>query len=366
MGKLLMTASTWGHIRSFHLPYLRELQRRGWETHVACRGLPESPPYTDAGIELPLEKRMGAPANLRAARILRERVRREDYDLIVTHTALAAFFTRLGIKGLKNRPRLVNVVHGYLFDGDTPAGRRLLLLAAERLTARETDLLLTMNAWDEALARRCRLGASVEGIPGMGVDYSRLDQASPEAGVQLRRALGIPPEAFVLLYAAEFSPRKSQEVLLRAMTRLPERAVLILCGQGEKREECIALGKRLGLGNRVRFPGQVANMAAWYRMADAAVSASRSEGLPFNVMEAMHMGLPLALSRVKGHTDLVTEGETGLLYPYGDPAACAACIRRLMEEPELAGSLGERARRAAEPYALERVLPRVLRAYLEV
>jgi len=315
-------------------------------------------------MELPLEKRMTAPENLRAARLLRERIMAERYDLIVTHTSLAAFFTRLAVKGLRDRPRLVNVVHGYLFDDGTSAPRRGLLLSAERLTAPETDLLLTMNAWDGDLARRMRLAGAAENIPGMGVDFARLDGAAPEAGPRLRETLGIPGDAFVLLYPAEFSPRKSQAVLIRAMADVPEGAVLVLCGQGEEREACMELARDLGLGERVRFPGQVEDMPAWYRMADAAVTAARSEGLPFNVMEAMHMGLPVIASRVKGNTDLVTEGETGLLYPYGDAAACAACIRRLMEDRDLRRSLGERGKEAAEPYALEKVLPQVMRKYL--
>ena len=364
MGKVLMTASTWGHIRSFHLPYLRAFRDRGWEVCAGCRDLPADPPEITGGIELPFEKRMTSPRNLRAARLLRVRVKEEKYDLIVTHTSLAAFFTRLAVKGLRDRPRLVNVMHGYLFDDDTPALKRRLLLAAERLTAPETDLLLTMNDWDEALARRLRLGRQAERIPGMGVDFTRLDAAAPEARERLRRELGVPLDAFVLIYPAEFSPRKSQAVLIRAMAELPERAVLALCGRGEELENCRCLAADLGLEGRVLFPGQVEDMPAWYAMADAAVTASRSEGLPFNVMEAMHMGLPVIASRVKGNTDLVKDGVTGLLYPYGDSAACAACIRRLLEDPALCRSLGEKAKAAAEPYALERVLPLVMEKYL--
>ena len=360
-----MTASNWPHIRNFHLPYLREFQARGWETHVGCAGIPQDAPYIDAAIELPFEKKMTAPANFRAARLLRERIRAERYDLIVTHTALAAFFTRLAVKGMQQRPRLVNVSHGYLFDDDTPALKRAVLLEAERLTAAETDLLLTMNEWDYAAAKKYRLGKRIEKIPGVGVDFSRFDAATASDGAALRAELGIPADAFVLIYPAEFSARKSQRVLIEAMAALPEKAVLVLPGSGALLEECRALAQRLELGTRVLFPGYITDMAPWYRMADAAASASRIEGLPFNVMEAMYCGLPVVASAVKGHTDLVEDGVSGLLYPYGDAKRCAACVERVMEDKALRGRMEACIRNRTAVYEINTVMPMLVARYVD-
>ncbi len=362
--KVLMTASTYGHISNFHLPYLREFQRLGWETHVGCKGIPTDAPYMDRAIELPFEKKMQSPANFRAAAILRGEIRKEGYDLIITHTSLAAFFTRLTARG--STARLVNVVHGYLFDDDTPALKRNVLLAAERLTAPQTDLLLTMNAWDHDTAQKYRLGKRMERIPGMGVDFARLDRATPEDGLRLRRKLRLTQEQFVLLCAAEFSVRKSQHTLIEAMAKLPQNVVLVLCGEGATQEACRQLAKRLDLGTRVLFAGQVDDMPVWYRMAGAAVTASRSEGLPFNVMEAMHMGLPVIASAVKGHLDLIADGETGLLFPCGDADACAERVRRVIDDAALQETLGTYGRVSVERYALDAVLPEVMELYLLV
>lgn len=366
MKKLLMTASTWPHIRNFHLPYLQEFQRLGWETHVGCRGIPADVPYIDEAIELPFEKRMQSRENLRAAHILRGEIKTAGYDLVIMHTSLAAFFSRLAVKGLKDRPTLINVVHGYLFDDNTPTLKRWLLLNAERLTAPETNLLLTMNEWDYEAARKYQLAKRIELIPGMGLDFEKLDRATWEDGIRLRKELNIPRDAFVMLYAAEFSKRKSQDVLIKAMQYLPKNAVLVLCGTGASLEDCKALADKLAVSKRVLFPGQITDMGAWYRMADTAVTASRSEGLPFNVMEAMHMGLPVVASAVKGHTDLIKDGETGLLYPYGDAKSCASQIKRVMENGSLRERLRENAKASVERYALEPVLPIVMEQYLSV
>lgn len=358
--KVLFTASTYSHIRNFHLPYLDALRGMGYETHVACAGPPEAAPAVDRLFALPFRKSMRAPDNFRAAGMLRRQIMEENYALVVAHTSLAAFFTRLAMKGMKSRPKSVNMVHGYLFDDATPFLKKRLLLDAERLTAPETDLLLTMNAWDTRTAEACRLGTRVAKVPGVGFDAARLDAATAAGGAALRARYGIPPDAFLLLYAAEFSARKSQRVVIEALRYLPEHVVLALPGQGALLEECKALAERLGLGERVIFPGQASDMPAWYRAADAAVSASRSEGLPFNIMEAMYCALPVAASAVKGHADLIEDGVSGLLYPYGNAAACADRLRRLLDG---APGLGEAARAAAAPYALAEVKDAVLAQY---
>ena len=361
--KLLYAASSYIHIINFHLPYLRAFQERGWAVHALCGDGEGDIPWAERTIRVPLKKKMSAPENFRAAAQIRRLVREEGYDLVIVHTSLAAFFTRLALKGLAHRPKVINTVHGYLFDDNTPSPKRQIMLAAEKLTAPETDLLLTMNRWDYELAQKQRLGKRTAFIPGMGVDFTRFASATPEAGRALREKLGIPAEAYVLFYAAEFSARKSQEVLLRALQELPAQTVLVLAGRGATQADCRTLAASLGLEDRVIFPGHVSNVGEWYAMADAVVSASRIEGLPFNIMEAMALHKPVVASAVKGHEDLITDGESGLLYPYGDASACASAIRRLMEDPSLGERLTEAAGRQLEQYSLEAVFPQVMAEY---
>ena len=99
--------------------------------------------------------------------------------------------------------------------------------------------------------------------------------------------------------------------------------------------------------------------------ADIAVSSSRSEGLPFNIMEAMACGLPAVASAVKGHTDLIGP-ENGLLYPYGDAKAFAAAVERLVSDATLRAELGQAGREKMQRYALDAVLPQVMDRYLSV
>lgn len=364
-GKILFTASTWSHISNFHRPYLRAFRALGWTVHVACGSEKRDIPEAEACIQLPFEKKMSSPSNFQAQAQLRRLMGEQRYDLVCTHTSLAAFFTRRAAAGVHPRPAVINVAHGYLFDDKSGFLKKNILLAAEKLTAPQTDLLLTMNQWDFNCAQRHHLGKKVANIPGVGVDFSRFPAVSAEKRAVLRASHSIAPEDFLLVYAAEFSGRKNQAMLLRALPQLPERVKLALPGNGALLEDCKSLASSLDIQNRVLFPGHVA-MPDWYAMADAAVSASRSEGLPFNLMEAMHCSLPVVASAVKGHTDLVETGKTGLLFPYDDEAAFAAAIRQLLESPALSAAMGTAARQHVQQYSLEVVLPQVMAQYLSL
>lgn len=361
--KILYIASSFGHLASFHQPYLRWFAQQGCEVHAAAGGAPCALEGVSRFIPLPLEKRMFSPRNLSAAHQLRALLHREGYALISLHTSLAAFFARLALRpSWKGRPVVMNTVHGYLFDGATPLPKRQLLLSAERMTAPVTDWLLTMNRQDDSIARHYALGKQICFTHGMGIDTTHFTPPDAAQKAQARAQLGLNPDALVLVYAAEFSGRKSQATLIQAMPHLPENTVLLLPGRGDRLEECKTLAASLGVAPRVQFPGFAQHIKDYYQAADLCVSSSRSEGLPFNVMEAMACGLPVVASDVKGHQDLVQPNITGLLFPFGDANAFAAAIQQL-EDPLRRQQMGQAARQAVLPYDIQPVFHELTALY---
>ncbi|MBR1842951.1 MAG: glycosyltransferase [Oscillospiraceae bacterium] len=360
--KVLITASTFGHIRSFHLPYIEEFSRLGWNVTVACAGAPKSLEGADRCVELPFKKSELSPDNLIATALLRSLIKREKFDLVITHTTLAAFFTRLAMMFTK-RPKVINVVHGYLYDESTPAVKRFIYRAAEKLTAGVTDLVLTMNEYDFDEATKHRLAKRIEKIPGIGVDFEK-NKANKH--FDIRKEFDIPDNAFLVTFPAELSSRKNQRVLLEALSETSADVWLLLAGDGALDKEYKSLAEELGIADRTVFPGFVKEIASAYAASDAAASSSKIEGLPFNVMEAMDAGLPVILSDIKGHRDLVQNGVNGLLYPRGNSKSLAKAIMKLKAEPETREKLGKAAKLSVEKYSLGNVLPQVMKKYLSL
>jgi glycosyltransferase involved in cell wall biosynthesis len=122
---------------------------------------------------------------------------------------------------------------------------------------------------------------------------------------------------------------------------------LRLAGEGHLRARLEEQAARLGIADRVRFLGLVADMPAFYQGLDVFVLPSVStEGLPLTVLEAMASGLPVVATTVGGTPEAITDGESGLLAPPGDAGALAVALRRVLDDEALRGRLGAAAREA--------------------
>lgn len=361
--KVLYVASTFGHLASFHQPYMQWFAQQGYEVHAAAGGEPCELAGTKRYIQLPFEKSMFSYRNFRAAKDINRLIQAEQYQMISLHTSLAAYFARLAVCPLgKQRPVVVNTVHGYLFDEKTPVLKRMLLLGAEKMTAPVTDWLLTMNCQDDMIARQNGLGENIIGTKGMGIPLERFTRPMSQEKNEARASLGIKPAEIAMVFAAEFSKRKNQEMLIKAMSDLPENFILLLPGRGDMQKECVQLAIQLGVAGRIRFPGFVQDMKRYYHAADICVTSSRIEGLPFNVMEAMACGLPVIATRIKGHIDLIDQGENGFLYPFDDQQAFINAARSLLDA-EKREKMGENAQKRVQPYGMATVFPELTAIY---
>jgi glycosyltransferase EpsD len=168
-----------------------------------------------------------------------------------------------------------------------------------------------MNEVDMRLAQAHHLSNDkIAFVHGMGVDLKLFQD------VRAHNSVRTDQDNFTFFYAAEFSKRKNHAFLLHAFEKSceqMEKAMLCLAGQGALFESCRQLAKCLNIEDRVRFLGHVDDIPSRLASFDAVISASLSEGLPFNIIEAMAAGLPIIASDIKGHRDLLS-GTPGELY----------------------------------------------------
>lgn len=309
MKKFLFCASTTSHIRNFHLPYIKALNEAGFDVWVATDSN-EPIPYAKHTVAFPFTKSFFSPKNIAAIFQLRNFLKRQCFDKISTHTALASTIIRCATLLLpkKYRPRIYYIAHGFLFC-EKDRLKKWIYLLPEKICAPVTDVLMVMNQEDLALAKKHRLyKEKLCFINGIGFDPSRLKPFSPEERAKGRQSLGFSQSEFLFIYTAEFSKRKNQQFLIKAFAKVAHQipqAHLLLAGNGILLEQCRKLVNKLHMQDRIHFLGYVKQMQELYPLCDTAVSTSKIEGLPFNLLEAMTCGLPILASNIKGHRDLV-------------------------------------------------------------
>jgi len=198
-----------------------------------------------------------------------------------------------------------------------------------------------------------------------GIDTCRFDptQVSPERIAAQRAAWGLSPEdrAPVILQAARLTGWKGQGLAIAAMARMnePRGAILILAGKAESAREADtlrALVAQVGLGDRVKLVGALADMPAAYLAANLVIAPSTSpESFGRGVVEACAMGRLVLASPLGATSETISDGETGWLVDAGDSSAWAQAMSAGLDlTPQARGEIGARARaRVARLYSLE-------------
>ena len=142
---------------------------------------------------------------------------------------------------------------------------------------------------------------------------------------------------------------------LREIKAVIPNAVLWLIGDGDIREELTALADRLGLSGAVRFLGHRQNPCDYIRESDLYISASKKEGLPFNILEALGCGKTVIASDVKGHRDIIESEKYGFLFKPDDQDELVSLIKKAF-----AGEISvnpEDARKRFEEFSFDTVFP---------
>ena len=211
----------------------------------------------------------------------------------------------------------------------------------------QADALIASGASIERLRERGQ--ARVVDVPN-AVDAERFRPQPSD----FRKRRGIGRDEFVALYVARFQAFKNHALLIDAFARFVAdhlAARLLLAGSGPLRERCEQQAAERGLADKVLFLGEVpyAELPAVYAAADAMAISSDYESFCFAAIEAMAMGLPVLTTDCAWVPRLVADG-AGLVVPVGDPAAFAAGLKKLADNPALRQRLGA----AGRQHVLER------------
>lgn len=352
------------HMMQFHLPYLRMFHEMGWETAVAAKNDYENPedcriPDCDTYFDVPFHRIPWKKDNVTSYRMLKGIINEGDFDLIHCHTPVGAMIARLAARSARKKgTKVIYTAHGFHFFRGAPLQNWLLYYPAEWICSFLTDVLITINKEDYQRAQKHLHPKKVEYVPGVGIDTGKF-VSTPQQRQEKRKSLGFREEDFLILTVAEMTKNKNHITVLNALAAMKEREEFshmhyLICGRGEQWESLEQSAKDLGISEHVHFLGYRTDAAEFYGACDLFAFMTYREGLPVSLMEAMAAGMSIVCTRVRGNTDLIQDGVSGV-FVENDPLALQEQILTLYRDPEQRANLSARAAEAVKPFGEETV-----------
>lgn len=340
------------------MPFIHRLKDTGWSVDVACR-MDVPVPEADTAYDLPCDRNPFRGGISKSVKILKEILRRNDYDLLVCSTIVGSIVARLAAASFRKEGlKVIYMCHGMHFFPGASVSRWAMGYPVEKLLAAKTDVIIVTNDADLETTEKHLNIPVIEKSHSMGVNLSRFRDAalSDEERRAKRKELRLAPEDYVLTYVAEIIDNKNQQMLVKAFEKIRNtvpRAKLVLIGPEHDNGK---LRKTVGskeLQNDVLFLGWRSDVPTLLYLADVYVASSKSEGLGLNLIEAMACGLPVVATNNRGHAESVIHEQNGFLVAVNDEGSMADCVLRLHSDAALRKKITAQAQLDIEPFGTE-------------
>ena len=309
--KILFISNT-ANFSKFNRPFMRWFKEQNWQVDYVSAG--EEPILDcDHQYAISIKRNPFNVKNIKAYKELKEILLHHNYDIIHCHTPMGSVLGRLAAKSIKTPATLIYTAHGFHFYSNAPTINWLVYYPIEKYFAKYTDMLITINNEDYNIAKRKFLSCkNIYKLNGLGVDLSKFGPCSKENKNRLRENFGVNKSDFVILYVAEFIQRKNHCVLIKSINSLKKKIKplkIIFAGIGPKLDKYRNKIEAMGISETVQFLGYRHDIEVLCNIADIGISTSTQEGLPISVIEYIVSGLPVVCSRIRGHTDIITNRE---------------------------------------------------------
>jgi len=346
----------------------KQLARRGHEVHFVAYRLPFRLADFHPNISFhevdassyPLFEY--PPTDLALAVKMAEAARDHKLDLFHVHYAIPhaiAGFLAQQMLG-EGAPRMVTTLHG---TDITIVGQDRSFFEITRFGIDRSD---GVTAVSEFLRRMTldefQVKKRIEVIPNF-VDLDMYPERPPD------RSAFAGPGQKVLLHVSNFRPVKRVLDVVRIFERVGREvdAVLLMVGEGPERSSAQALGRRLGLQDRIRFLGARQGIEEINAMADVVILPSELESFGLSALEAMAAGVPVVGSDAGGLPEVVKHTESGFLLPVGDIEGMATRTLEILKDDERRREMGKAGRRRAKAlFGADRVVSKYESMYERV
>ena len=375
MKKILYITNISNGVSSFSIAAVIVAKRLGIEFHLAGNFSGTEKEKLDQdrkkyGIQIhqvDLERSPYSPKNYKAYKQVVNIIRENKIEYIHCNTPIGGLLGRLAGKKCKVK-KVIYQAHGFHFYGGAPKKNWLIYYPIEKWLAHYTDVLITINSADFKLAKsklKLRRNGKVCYVHGVGIDlpkYIDLDDIRKK----MRTKMNLNDSDVALISVGELNANKNNRIIIEAIEKLEnEKIHYFLCGEGALEKELKELAEKKGVLDQVHFLGYRTDVKELLQAADVFVMPSIREGLSRSIMEAMASGLPCVVSRIRGNSDLIKDGEGGYLCETKNVEQYVNAINQLLSI-SLRKKMGKKNLERIKKYSMEIVQNELTTCYANI
>lgn len=168
-----------------------------------------------------------------------------------------------------------------------------------------------------------------------------------------------------ILFVGRLEKVKGVDILLKALKNLDKKYKTVIVGDGSERGNLECLAKELGLNEKVAFTGTRYDVKDFMCRSKIFVLPSRWEGIPITILEAMSIGVPVIASKSGGNSEVIEDGENGLLVEPENSKDLETALNKLLEDTFLRNKLSDKAKsKFREEYSIDKYIRRLIITYM--
>ncbi len=361
MKKILFVANSDNHINLCYLPYIKYLSKN-YIVDVATN--------TDLKISnarnkynIGISRKPFRLCNIKAIFKLKDILEKEKYDLILTSTPMGSVVARISKCLSKDKfVKLIYTVHGFhFFKGNF----NLIYFLVEKILMRYVDILITINYEDYINALKY-FKVDTRFIDGIGYNSNLFNtNLNDSQKINLKKSLGINGK-FVITYVAEISKRKRQKYLINTLSKMNlNNTIVLLVGSDNTNGKIEKLIKKRKLENHIKLTGFRKDISKILDITDLVISVSKQEGLPLNIMEAMHKRKVIMVTDCRGNRDLIKNNINGIVVPINNKKILIEKINYVINNYSVVSNLASN-NDFVHNYSIDNILNKYIDIFIEI
>jgi N-acetyl-alpha-D-glucosaminyl L-malate synthase BshA len=292
-------------------------------------------------------------------------------DLIHAHYAIphatSAYLAKEILKSENNNSnniKFITTLHG---TDITLTGLEPSFLPTMKFSIEKSDGVTAVSKFlKDKTQQQYKVSKDIEVIPNF-IDINKYKRQDDEKAKCFKKNFA-PNDERILVHTSNFRPLKRVQDVIRIFNEVKKKvdSKLILIGDGPDRGDCERLSRELGIFEDIKFMGKQDALVELLSVADIFLIPSQSESFGLSALEAMACGVPVISSSVGGLPELNLHGETGYIAEIGDIERMAKYTIELLTNQKRYELFSENARKRAEDFSEEKVVPKYEKFYEKV